>query len=102
MGGYDGRQAEYARVPFTNTVASLKIPEIKKDEEVLFLSDILPTGNFGVDMVSLQPGDDVEVLGAGPVGYFAVLCSFLRGAARFFQSIIGQPVYKRQKILTPR
>lgn len=85
LGGYDGGQAEFVRVPFANTVASLKIPDsIKNDEDVLFLSDILPTGYFGVDMANVQPGDDVAVFGAGPVGYFSVLCSFLRGAARVF------------------
>jgi S-(hydroxymethyl)glutathione dehydrogenase/alcohol dehydrogenase len=51
---------------------------------VLFLSDILPTGFFGADIANVQPGDDVAVFGAGPVGYFAVMSSFLRGAARVF------------------
>ena len=85
LGGYDGGQAEYVRVPFANTGASLKIPDsISKDEQVLFLSDILPTGYFGADIANVQPGDDVAVFGAGPVGYFAVMSSFLRGAARVF------------------
>jgi S-(hydroxymethyl)glutathione dehydrogenase / alcohol dehydrogenase len=85
LGGYDGGQAEYVRVPFANTVAALKVPDsIKTDEQVLFLSDILPTGFFGADMANVQPGDDVVVFGAGPVGYFAVMSSFLRGAARVF------------------
>ncbi|HEX5975654.1 MAG TPA: hypothetical protein VFY68_00175, partial [Nitrososphaeraceae archaeon] len=85
LGGYDGGQAEYVRIPFANAEASLKVPDsIKSDEEVLFLSDILPTGYFGADMANVQPGDDVAVFGAGPVGYFAVMSSFLRGAARVF------------------
>lgn len=85
LGGYDWGQAEYIRVPFANTVTSLKVPDsISKDEQVLFLSDILPTGYFGADMANVQPGDDVAVFGAGPVGYFAVTSSFLRGAARVF------------------
>ena len=85
LGGYDGGQAEYVRVPFANTVASLKVPDsISKDEQVLFLSDILPTGYFGAEMANVQPGDDVAVFGAGPVGYFSVMSSFLRGAARVF------------------
>ena len=85
LGGYDGGQAEYVRVPFANTIASLKIPDsISNDEQVLFLSDILPTGYFGADIANVQPGDDVAVFGAGPVGYFAVMSSFLRGAARVF------------------
>jgi S-(hydroxymethyl)glutathione dehydrogenase/alcohol dehydrogenase len=85
MGGYDGGQAEYVRVPFANAQVALKVPEhIKTDEQVLFLSDILPTGYFAADMANVKPGDDVAVFGAGPVGYFAVLSCFLRGAARVF------------------
>ena len=85
MGGWDGGQAEYVRIPFANAEASLKVPDsISKDEQVLFLSDIFPTGYFGADIADVQPGDDVAVFGAGPVGYFAVLSSFLRGAARVF------------------
>lgn len=82
MGGYDGGQAEYVRVPFANTV-SLKIPgNISDDEQVLFLSDILCTGYFGADIANVQPGEDAAVFGAGPLGYFGVLSSFLKGAAR--------------------
>jgi S-(hydroxymethyl)glutathione dehydrogenase / alcohol dehydrogenase len=85
LGGYDGGQAEYVRVPFANAEYSLKVPDyIKTDEQVLFLSDILPTGYFAADMANVRPGDDVVVFGAGPVGYFAVMSSFLRGAARVF------------------
>lgn len=85
LGGFDGGQAEYVRVPFANTVATLKVPDsIKTDEQVLFLSDIIPTGYFGADIANVQPGDDVAVFGVGPVGYFAVMSSFLRGAARVF------------------
>jgi S-(hydroxymethyl)glutathione dehydrogenase/alcohol dehydrogenase len=48
LGGYDGGQAEYVRIPFADTVAALRVPDnIKADEQVLFLSDILPTGFFG-------------------------------------------------------
>lgn len=65
MGGYDGGQAEYVRVPFANTTP-LKIPDNMSEEQALFLSDILPTGYFGADIVNVQPGDDVAVFGAGP------------------------------------
>lgn len=85
LGGYDGGQAEYVRIPFANAGASLKVPDnIKTDEQVLYLSDILPTGYFAADIANVQPGDDVAVFGAGPVGFFAVMSSFLRGAARVF------------------
>jgi S-(hydroxymethyl)glutathione dehydrogenase/alcohol dehydrogenase len=83
MGGYDGGQAEYVRVPYANTVP-LKIPENLSEEQALFLSDVFCTGYFGADMANVQPGDDVAVFGAGPVGYFAVVSAFLRGAARVF------------------
>ena len=84
MGGYDGGQAEFVRVPFANAGA-LKVPDsISNDQDVLFLSDILPTGYFGADIANVQPGDDVAVFGAGPVGYFATMSAFLRGAARVF------------------
>lgn len=80
-----GGQAEYVRVPFVNAEFALKVPDyIKTDEQVLFLSDILPTGYFAADIANVRPGDDVAVFGAGPVGYFAVMSCFLRGAARVF------------------
>jgi S-(hydroxymethyl)glutathione dehydrogenase/alcohol dehydrogenase len=81
LGGYDGGQAEYVRVPFANTEC-LKVPDSVDDEHAIFLSDILPTGYFGTDIAGVKPGDDVIVYGAGPVGYFAVLSAFLRGAAQ--------------------
>lgn len=83
LGGYDGGQAEYVRVPFANVMA-MKVPDALKDEDVIFLSDILPTGYFGTDLARVAPGDNVAVFGAGPVGYFAVMSAFLRGAARVF------------------
>lgn len=85
LGGYNGGQAEFVHIPFANAGASLKIPNnINTDEQVLFLSDILPTGYFAADIANVQPGDDVAVFGAGPVGFFAVMSSFLRRAARVF------------------
>ncbi|HKU50804.1 MAG TPA: zinc-dependent alcohol dehydrogenase [Nitrososphaera sp.] len=83
MGGYDGGQAEYVRVPYANNVP-LKIADNLNEEQALFLSDILCTGYFGADIANVQPGDDVAVFGAGPVGYFAAMSSLLRGAARVF------------------
>ena len=85
LGGYDGGQAEYVRSTICKYSSALKVPDsIKTDEQVLFLSDIFPTGFFGADIADVQPGDDVAVFGAGPVGYFAVMSSFLHGAARVF------------------
>ena len=80
-GGYAGGQAEYARVPFAD-VGPLKIENGFTDEQVLFLSDILPTGYMGAEMCDIKPGDVVAVWGAGPVGQFAMVSAFLLGASR--------------------
>ncbi len=81
-GGYAGGQAEYARVPFAD-VGPLKIEDDSlSDEQVLFLTDILPTGYMGAEMCDIQPGDTVAVWGAGPVGQFAMASAYLLGAER--------------------
>jgi threonine dehydrogenase-like Zn-dependent dehydrogenase len=81
LGGYAGGQAEYARVPFAD-VGPLKIPDGLSDEQVLFLSDIFPTGYMAADNCQIQPGDIVAVWGCGPVGQFAVKSAYLLGAER--------------------
>jgi threonine dehydrogenase-like Zn-dependent dehydrogenase len=78
-GGYAGGQAEYARVPFAD-VGPLKIESDLRDEQVLFLSDILPTGYMGAEMCGITPGDIVAVWGAGPVGQLAMVSARLLGA----------------------
>ncbi len=78
-GGYAGGQAEFVRVPFAD-VGPLKVPAGLTDEQVLFLSDILPTGYMGAEMCAIKPGDIVAVWGAGPVGQFAIVSAFLLGA----------------------
>jgi threonine dehydrogenase-like Zn-dependent dehydrogenase len=80
-GGYAGGQAEYVRVPFAD-VGPLKIESDLTDEQVLFLSDILPTGYMGAEMCDIRPGDVVAVWGAGPVGQFAIVSAYLLGADR--------------------
>lgn len=80
-GGYDGGQAEYVRVPFAD-VGPMKIPDDMSDEEVLFLSDIFPTGYQGAEMAGLAGGETVVVFGAGPVGLFAAKSAWLMGAER--------------------
>lgn len=80
-GAYAGGQAEFIRVPFAD-VGPLKIPAGIPDEEVLFLSDILPTGWMGAANCDVQPGDVVAVWGAGPVGQLAVRSLLLMGAER--------------------
>jgi threonine dehydrogenase-like Zn-dependent dehydrogenase len=78
-GGFAGGQAEYVRVPFAD-VGPLKIDNGLTDEQVLFLSDILPTGYMGAEMCDIQPGDTVAVWGCGPVGLFAIKSAYLLGA----------------------
>ena len=80
-GGFAGGQAEFARVPFAD-VGPLKIENGLSDEQVLFLSDILPTGYMGAEMCNIQRGDTVAVWGCGPVGIFAIMSAFLLGAER--------------------
>ncbi|HET6584456.1 MAG TPA: alcohol dehydrogenase catalytic domain-containing protein, partial [Nannocystaceae bacterium] len=81
LGGYAGGQAEYARVPFAD-VGPIKVPAGLTDEQVLFLSDIFPTGYMGAEMCDIEPGDVVAVWGAGPVGQFAIASARLLGAER--------------------
>jgi threonine dehydrogenase-like Zn-dependent dehydrogenase len=78
-GGYAGGQAEYARVPFAD-VGPIKIEHDLTDEQVLFLSDIFPTGYFGADLCNLSGGESVAVFGAGPVGQFAIASAVMMGA----------------------
>jgi threonine dehydrogenase-like Zn-dependent dehydrogenase len=80
-GGYAGGQAEYVRVPFAD-VGPLKVPEGLTDDQVLFLSDILPTGYMGAEMCDIEPGAVIAVWGAGPVGQFAIASAKLLGAER--------------------
>ena len=80
-GGYPGGQAEYARVPFAD-VGPLKVPASLSDEQVLFLSDVLPTGYMAAENCHIKPGDTVAIWGCGPVGQFAIQSAFLLGAER--------------------
>ena len=80
-GGYAGGQAEFARVPFAD-VGPIKVDEDLTDEQVLFLSDIFPTGYMGAEMCDIRPGDTIAVWGAGPVGLFAAASARLLGAER--------------------
>ncbi len=81
MGGYAGGQAEYVRVPYAD-VGPVKIPDGVSDEQVLFLSDILPTGWQAAERGEIKKGDTVAVWGCGPVGYFAIQSAYLQGAER--------------------
>lgn len=81
FGGYAGGQAEYARIPFAD-VGPYKVPEGLTDEQVLFLTDIFPTGYMAAENCNIQQGDTVAIWGAGPVGLFAIKSAFLLGAEK--------------------
>ena len=80
-GGYAGGQAQYVRVPFAD-VGPIKVPDGLSDEQVLFLSDIFPTGYMAAENCGIHPGDTVAVWGCGPVGQFAIKSAYLLGAER--------------------
>lgn len=80
-GGYDGGQAEYVRVPYAN-IGPRKVPDGLTDEQVLFLTDIFPTGWSAVEWAQMKGGETVVVFGCGPVGLMAMKSAWLHGAAR--------------------
>ena len=81
LGGYAGGQAEYLRVPYAD-VGPIKVPDGLTDEQVLFLSDIFPTGYMAAEFCDIQPGDTIAIWGCGPVGQMAIKSAFLLGAER--------------------
>jgi threonine dehydrogenase-like Zn-dependent dehydrogenase len=80
-GGFPGGQAQYLRVPFAD-VGPIKVPDGLTDDQVLFLSDIFPTGYMAAENANIPPGGTVLVFGCGPVGQFAIKSAFLLGAGR--------------------
>lgn len=80
-GGYAGGQAEYLRVPYAN-VGPVVVPDELTDEQVLFLTDILPTSRWGTEIGGVKPGDTVVVLGCGPVGLLTIKWCIKLGAKR--------------------
>jgi len=78
-GGYPGGQAEYLRVPFADAT-HIKVPEGIPDEQLLFLSDIFPTGWQAAAQCDIEPTDTVAIWGCGPVGQMAIRSAILLGA----------------------
>ncbi|HWX49829.1 MAG TPA: zinc-dependent alcohol dehydrogenase [Roseomonas sp.] len=78
-GGYPGGQAEYLRVPFADAT-HIKVPDSLTDEQVLFLSDIFPTGWQAAAQCDIEPTDTVAIWGCGPVGQMAIRSAILLGA----------------------
>jgi len=81
LGGYWGGQADYLRVPFGD-VGPIKVPDELPDDQVLFLSDIFPTGYMAAENAEIEPGDTVAIWGCGPVGQFAIQSAWMLGAGR--------------------
>ena len=81
LGGFAGGQAEYLRVPYAD-VGPIKVPNHLTDEQVLFLSDIFPTGYMAAEHCNIQPEDTIAIWGCGPVGQFAIRSAFMLGAGR--------------------
>ena len=93
-GGYDGGQAEFVRVPYAD-FGPRKVPDNLTDEQVLFLTDIFPTGYSGIDWAGVKGGEIVAIFGAGPVGIMAAKSAWLRGASRVI--IVDTQQYRLNK-----
>jgi threonine dehydrogenase-like Zn-dependent dehydrogenase len=89
LGGFPGGQAQYLRVPYGD-VGPIQVPDSLTDDQVLFLSDVFPTGYMGAENANIQPGDTVAVWGCGPVGQFAIKSAWMLGAGRVI-AIDGVP-----------
>ncbi len=82
-------QAEYLRVPYAD-VGPIKVPQGLSDEQVLFLSDIFPTGFMAADFCNLKGGETVAIWRCGPVGQFAIKSAFLLGTERVIIAQVGR------------
>ena len=78
-GGYAGGQAQFVRVPFAD-VGPYKVPDDLTDDQLVFLTDIFPTGYMAAENCNIHDGDTVAVWGCGPVGQFCIKSAFLLGA----------------------
>ncbi|MFC7440697.1 alcohol dehydrogenase family protein [Laceyella putida] len=83
FGNLDGTQAEYARIPYADHTLR-RVPDGLTDEQALFTGDILTTAYGAVVNSGLRPGENVAVIGCGPVGIMAVQSAFALGASRVF------------------
>jgi threonine dehydrogenase-like Zn-dependent dehydrogenase len=83
MAGFEGLQAEYARIAYAASNL-VKLPDGVSNEQAILISDIFPTAYFGADLAEIKPGDTVAVFGCGPVGQFAIASALLKDAGRVF------------------
>jgi threonine dehydrogenase-like Zn-dependent dehydrogenase len=96
-GGYAGGQAEFLRVPLAD-VNLQKMPKDLTDHQLVFLSDIFPTGYMAAEQANIQPDDTVAVWGCGPVGQFTIRSAMLLGAAQVIAIDDGKKVPERIKM----
>jgi threonine dehydrogenase-like Zn-dependent dehydrogenase len=96
-GGYAGGQAQYARIPYAD-VGPMKIPDGLSDEQVIFLSDIFPTGYMAAENCNIQPDDTVAIWGCGPVGQFAIRSAKMLGAHQVIAIDDGTRVPERLRM----
>lgn len=94
-GGYNGGQAEYVRVPYAN-FGPRKVSDALTDEQLLFLTDIFPTGYTGVMWADLKGGESVAIFGAGPVGSMAVKSAILHNAKKII--VVDTQQYRLDQI----
>ena len=94
-GAHDGGQAQYVRVPYANH-GPRKVPDNLTDEQVLFLTDIFPTGYMGVLWGELKPGETAAIFGAGPVGVMAAKSAMLHNAGKVI--VIDTLSYRLEKV----
>ena len=85
-------------------VGPVKVPAGLSDEQVLFLSDIFPTGYMAAEFCDPKPGDTIAIWGCGPVGQFAIRSAFLLGAVleRFFARLVGFNSFTETVLKTPQ
>ncbi|RDC66143.1 zinc-dependent alcohol dehydrogenase [Adhaeribacter pallidiroseus] len=88
-GGIQGGQAEYVRVPYADFGPRI-VPDELTDEQVLFLTDIFPTGWAAADWGRIKGGETVAIFGAGPVGIMAAKSAWIMGAGRVVNIDIQQ------------
>jgi threonine dehydrogenase-like Zn-dependent dehydrogenase len=96
-GGYAGGQAQYLRVPFADFNCQV-MPTDLTDHQLVFLSDIFPTGYMAAEHCNIQPDDTVAVWGCGPVGQFTIRSAMLLGAGRVVAIDNGRMVPERLKM----
>src|SRR3954468_17519293 len=96
-GGYAGAQAEYLRVPLADVNCQV-MPQDLTDHQLVFLSDIFPTGYMAAQHCNIQPDDTVAIWGCGPVGEFTIRSAKLLGAGRVVAIDDGKKVPERLKM----